>query len=198
VENGNKGEIVIYQAKDGQTEIGVRLDKNDAWLNLKQMTSLFKRDKSVISRHIASALKELENPIKSSVAKNATDVGDGRIFEVEYYNLDIIIAVGIRVKSSEGTRFRQWAIRTLKDHIVHGMTFNDYRLKSIEEKQNIYDQNIRVFAMNIRDLYAELTTNKEDKKKILEELGLIKKDIEKLQEIFTQHPKGTLKQKNKD
>jgi hypothetical protein len=106
MENSN---IRIYQLEDGKTEINVQLDNETVWLNLNQMVELFDRDKSVISRHISNVFKEKELQRDSVVAKNATTALDGKTYKVDYYNLDVIISVGYRIKSKRGTQFRIWA-----------------------------------------------------------------------------------------
>lgn len=104
----NRGNIVIYQTKDGKTTIDVKLENETVWLTLSQITELFDRDKSVISRHISNVFREGELDRSSVVAKNATTASDGKIYQVEYFNLDVIISVGYRVKSQRGTQFRIW------------------------------------------------------------------------------------------
>ena len=99
----NRGNIVIYQTKDGKTTIDVKLENETVWLTLSQITELFDRDKSVISRHISNVFREGELDRSSVVAKNATTASDGKIYQVEYFNLDVIISVGYRVKSQRGT-----------------------------------------------------------------------------------------------
>ena len=99
-------EIVIYQPDDISTKIEVKFENDTVWLNLNQISELFERDKSVISRHIANIFKEGELIKNSVVAKNATTALDGKIYQVDYYNLDVIISVGYRVKSKRGTQFR--------------------------------------------------------------------------------------------
>ncbi len=96
------GEIIIYQAPDGQTSIDVKLENETIWLNLNQMATLFERDKSVISRHLSNVFKEQELDYSSVVAKNATTGSDGKTYQVEYYNLDMVISIGYRVKSTRG------------------------------------------------------------------------------------------------
>ena len=110
-----KGNIVIYQTKDGKTSIDVKLENETVWLTLSQITELFDRDKSVISRHISNVFREGELDRSSVVAKNATTASDGKIYQVEYFNLDVIISVGYRVKSQRGTQFRIWANKVLKE-----------------------------------------------------------------------------------
>ena len=102
----NQGEIVIYQTPDGQIELDVKIEKETVWLSLNQIAMLFDRDKSVISRHITNVFKDGELEANSVVAKNATTAADGKTYLVDYYNLDVIISVGYRVKSQRGTQFR--------------------------------------------------------------------------------------------
>lgn len=120
----NRGNIVIYQTKDGKTSIDVKLENETVWLTLSQITELFDRDKSVISRHISNVFREGELDRSSVVAKNATTASDGKIYQVEYFNLDVIISVGYRVKSQRGTQFRIWANKVLKDYLIKGYAIN--------------------------------------------------------------------------
>jgi len=131
--NKNKGEIIIYKTKEGP-KLDVKMEKQTVWLSLDQMTALFDRDKSVISRHIKNVFKERELEKNSVVANFATTAADGKIYQVDYYNLDVIISVGYRVKSLRGTQFRIWATRILKDHLVQGYTINEKRLSEAKEK----------------------------------------------------------------
>lgn len=121
--------IQIYQSSDGQIQLDVSLDQETVWLSLDQMTNLFGRDKSVISRHINNIFKESELVRDSVVAKNATTAADGKTYQVDYFNLDVIISVGYRIKSQRGVQFRQWATQTLKQHLVNGYTLNQRRLQ---------------------------------------------------------------------
>ncbi len=120
----NRGNIVIYQTKDGKMSIDVKLENETVWLTLSQITELFDRDKSVISRHISNVFREGELDRSSVVAKNATTASDGKIYQVEYFNLDVIISVGYRVKSQRGTQFRIWANKVLKDYLIKGYAIN--------------------------------------------------------------------------
>ncbi len=127
----NKSHIEIYKVENGQTEISVNLDNETVWLSLKQMTELFQRDKSVISRHINNVFKEKELDKDSTVAKFATVQNEGgRKIErqVEFFNLDVIISVGYRVKSKRGIDFRIWATKILKDYLIKGYSLNEKRL----------------------------------------------------------------------
>jgi DNA ligase (NAD+) len=122
------GEIIIYQAEDGQSLLEVHLREETIWLSLNQMVDLFSRDKSVISRHLNNIFKSGELSRKAVVAKNATTADDGKIYQVDYYNLDAIISVGYRVNSIRGTQFRIWATTVLRDHLIKGYTVNEKRL----------------------------------------------------------------------
>jgi hypothetical protein len=123
-------QIIIYQTEDGQTKVDVRMDNDTAWLSLNQLAELFQRDKSVISKHIKNVFTEGEFEVVSVVAKNATTADDGKTYQVEFYNLDVIISVGYRVKSHRGTQFRIWATKRLKEYMVKGFTLDDERLKN--------------------------------------------------------------------
>ncbi len=123
------GEIIIYQAPDGQTSIDVKLENETIWLSLNQMAVLFERDKSVISRHLSNVFKEKELEYGSVVAKNATTGADGKTYQVDYYNLDMIISIGYRVKSTRGTQFRIWANKILKDYLIKGYSVNEKKLR---------------------------------------------------------------------
>ena len=125
----NKGEIIIYQTEDGETKLSVNLQNETVWLSLEQMAELFQRDKSTISRHIKNVFEEGELSANSVVAKFATTAADGKTYQVDYYNLDVIISVGYRVKSLRGTQFRIWANTVLKEYIKKGFAMDDERLK---------------------------------------------------------------------
>jgi prophage maintenance system killer protein len=122
-------QIQIFTSDDGQAQLSVAMDRDTVWLNLDQMVQLFERDKSVISRHLRNLFAEGELDRPSVVAKNATTAADGKTYQVDYYNLDVVISVGYRVKSQRGVQFRQWATRTLKQHLVQGYTLNQRRLR---------------------------------------------------------------------
>jgi hypothetical protein len=123
-------EIILYQADDGRTRLEVKLENNTVWLSLNQMAELFQRDKSVISRHIKNVFEEKELQPGSVVANFATTAADGKSYQVDYYNLEVIIAVGYRVKSQRGTQFRQWATQRLSEFLVKGFILDDERLKN--------------------------------------------------------------------
>lgn len=121
-------DIVIYEAENGA--VSVKLDGETVWLSLQQMSALFARDKSVISRHLRNVFMEGELDRESVVAKNATTAADGKTYQVEHFNLDAILSVGYRVNSKQGTRFRQWATRLLKEHLTRGYTLNRERFET--------------------------------------------------------------------
>ena len=126
------GEIIIYQTEDGLTRISVNLYEETVWLTLDQMAELFQRDKSTISRHIKNIFTEGELVREATVAKFATvqSEGDRQVERlIDYYNLDVIISVGYRVKSLRGTQFRIWAASVLKEYMIKGFALDDERLK---------------------------------------------------------------------
>ena len=125
----DKGQILLYQTPDGESRIEVRLQGETVWLSLDQMAELFQRNKSTISRHIKNVFEEGELDASSVVAKKATTASDGKTYQVDYYNLDIIISVGYRVHSYRGVQFRMWATGVLKEYIVKGFALNDDLLK---------------------------------------------------------------------
>lgn len=120
-------DIAIFEAPSGH--IDVRLEKDSVWLSLTQLVTLFGRDKSVVSRHIRNVFADGELGAEAVVAKFATTASDGKVYQVEHFNLDLIISIGYRVKSREGIRFRQWASRILKDHLTRGYTLDRQRLE---------------------------------------------------------------------
>ncbi len=128
----NYGEIIIYQSDDGLTKINVNMQNETVWLSLDQMAELFQRDRSTISRHIKNVFEEGELLREATVAKFATvqTEGDRQVSrEIDYYNLDVIISVGYRVKSQRGVQFRIWATERLREYLIKGFTMDDERLK---------------------------------------------------------------------
>ncbi len=126
------GEMLIYQTEDGLTKISVSMHDETVWLSLDQMAELFQRDKSTISRHIKNVFEDGELQREATVAKIATVQSEGsRQVErsIDYYNLDVIISVGYRVKSQRGVQFRIWATKILKEYLIKGFTMDDERLK---------------------------------------------------------------------
>ena len=140
-----QGEIILYQP-DETVKLEVRLENETVWLSIDEMSSLFGRDISVIGKHIRNIFKE-EELIKELVwAKFAYTASDGKTYQVDYYNLDVIISVGYRVKSKRGTQFRQWANKVLKDYLLKGYSINQ-RLNEIEQRMdNKFSQIERTIA----------------------------------------------------
>ena len=166
IEN-NKTELIIYESKDGSIKPDVNLENETVWLTLEQMTKLFGRDKSVISRHIKNIFEEGELERNASTIANFATVQKEGIRKVErnidYYNLDVIISVGYRVKSLEGVRFRKWATARIKEYIIKGYTMDDERLKNLGGGKYFYElinriKDIRssekVLYRQVLDLYA--------------------------------------------
>jgi hypothetical protein len=126
------GEFLFYQSDDGRIRLQVRVQQETVWLSLNQIADLFQRDKSVISRHISNVFGEGELIREATVAKSATVQTEGGkqvMRDIEFFNLDVIISVGYRVKSQRGTQFRIWATQRLREYIVKGFTMDDERLK---------------------------------------------------------------------
>ena len=125
----DKGQFLLYQTPDGDSQIEVKLQNDTVWLSLDQMAELFQRNKSTISRHVKNVLEDGELDEKSVVAFFATTASDSKTYSVAYYNLDMIISVGYRVHSYRGVQFRIWATKVLKEYIVKGFAMNDDLLK---------------------------------------------------------------------
>ena len=149
---GNQGEIILYQP-DEEIKLDVRLENETVWLSIDEMSYLFGRDISVIGKHIRNIFKEGEL-IKNSVwAKFAYTASDGKTYQVDYYNLDVIISVGYRVKSQRGTQFRQWANKVLKEYLLKGYSINQ-RINQLENKTDS--------RLTAHDRQLEELTNKVD------------------------------------
>ena len=149
---GNQGEIILYQPAE-EIKLDVRLENETVWLSIDEMSHLFGRDISVIGKHIRNIFKEGEL-IKDSVwAKFAYTASDGKTYQVDYYNLDVIISVGYRVKSQRGTQFRQWANKVLKEYLLKGYSINQ-RINQLENKTDS--------RLTAHDRQLEELTNKVD------------------------------------
>lgn len=161
-----EGEILLYQTEDGQTRIDVRLTGDDVWLTQMQMAELFQKDKRTISEHIQNVFSEGELDIGATVRNFRTVQKEGQrevSRELTYYNLDVIISVGYRVKSHRGTQFRIWATQRLKEYLVKGFTMDDERLKQIGGG-NYFDELLarirdirsseKIFWRKVLDIYA--------------------------------------------
>ncbi len=123
--------IIMYTTEDGVTKIEVTFDHDTVWLSIDQMAELFQRDKSVIGKHVRNIFKEGELVKEAVWAKFAYTASDGKTYQVDFYNLDVIISVGYRVKSLRGTQFRIWATSILKEYMKKGFALDDDRLKNL-------------------------------------------------------------------
>lgn len=139
-------EVVIF--KDNEIELNVSLstEENTVWLSLDAMSKLFEKNKSTISRHIKNIFNEGELQQNAVVANFATTASDGKTYNVTYYNLDVIISVGYRVKSQRGIIFRQWANKVLKQYLVQGYAVNEKRLKALNKTVQIQSEIIAGIA----------------------------------------------------
>ena len=153
----NNSQLILYQTKDGQTKLDVRLEGDTVWLTQEQMAELFQKDRTVITKHIANVFKEGELEEKSNVQKMHIAGSDK---PVKLYNLNIIISVGYRVKSDRGTQFRIWATERLKEYIVKGFALDDERLKQGGKKARYFQellQRIRDIRSSERNFYQKVT-----------------------------------------
>ena len=138
--------VALYQSPDGAVTLEVRLDHETVWLSQDQMSELFGRERSVITKHLRNVFKEGELEEVSARAKYAHTAADGKEYQTQFYNLDAIISVGHRVNSKQGTRFRQWATHVLRDHIVQEYTVNEQRLKEESAKLLEMRQTVELLA----------------------------------------------------
>lgn len=156
-------EIIMYQTEDGLIKIEVTFDNDTVWLSIDQMAELFQRDRSVIGKHIRNIFKEGELEKNSVWAKFAYTAEDGKTYQVDHYNLDVIISVGYRVKSLRGTQFRIWASSVLKEYMKKGFAMNDELLKNngggiyfdelLDRIRDIRSSE-KVFWRKVLDIYA--------------------------------------------
>ena len=151
-------EFVLFQTEDRKIALDVRFEEETVWLSLDQMADLFDRNKSTISRHIKNVFDEAELQREQVVADFATTAADGKTYQVTYYNLDVVISVGYRVKSLRGTQFRQWATKRLNEYIRKGFTMDDDRLKNGGGRYfRELLQRIRDIRSSERNLYQQVT-----------------------------------------
>ncbi len=158
-----KSNILMYTTEDGVTKVEVTFDNDTVWLSLDQIADLFQRNKSTISRHIKNIFLEGELSRNSVVANFATTGSDGKRYHVDFYNLDVIISVGYRVKSLRGTQFRIWATNILKEYMKKGFALDDERLKNLGGG-NYFDELLarirdirsseKVFWRKVLEIYA--------------------------------------------
>jgi prophage maintenance system killer protein len=142
-------QIIIYKAADGITSVNVKLENDTLWMTLNQLAILFERDKSVISRHFRNIYNEGELNKDATVAKNATvqnENGREIVRNIEFYNLDAIISIGYRVNSKQGTQFRIWANRILKEYLVKGYALNEQKLKEQASQLNSLKQTVNLLG----------------------------------------------------
>ena len=152
IESGNKGEIVMYQP-DETIRLEVRVENETVWLTQQQMAELFEATKQNVSLHINNIFKEDELDRLSVVKDSLTTARDGKRYKTKFYNLDVIISVGYRIKSKRGTLFRQWANRVLKDFIIRGYAINQ-QVKYLEEKM---DAKFHVYDNQISDIQDKIS-----------------------------------------
>ena len=145
-----KNEIIVYNANTVSNRIEVRIEDETVWLTRRQIATLFNRDVKTIGKHINTVFSEGELMKIAVVAKFATTASDGKTYQVEYYNLDVIISVGYRVKSKEGTQFRIWANKILKDYLLKGYSLNN--------RINRLDDNMHTLTERIDNIDLQIST----------------------------------------
>lgn len=161
----NESDVLIYQTKDGDTKIDVRLEDESVWMTQKAITELYQTTKQNISLHIKNTFEERELDENSVVKFYLITAKDGKNYKTKHYNLEMIIAIGYRVRSHRGTQFRQWATERLHEYLVKGFTMDDDRLKDMRTfGQDYFDEllerirDIRAsekrFYQKITDIYA--------------------------------------------
>ena len=139
-------QIIIYQAPDGKTSIEVKLEQDTVWLNQIQMVELFQQTKQNISLHVKNIFKEHELPEISVVKDSLTTAADGKKYKTRYYNLDVIISVGYRIKSQRGTQFRIWANQVLKDYLTKGYAIDAKRLQEQSRQLDDLKQTVKLLS----------------------------------------------------
>lgn len=160
----SNSEILLYQTEDGQTKIDVRLEKETVWLSQKQMVELFQTTKQNVSLHIRNIFKEGELDEISVVKDYLTTASDGKQYSTNYYNLDVVISVGYRVKSHRGTQFRIWATKQLREYLIKGFVLDDEKLKEIGHTNQYFTElferirdirsSEKIFYAKIKDIYT--------------------------------------------
>ena len=156
-----KNQIEIYQANDGSTQINVQVEQDTIWLTQGHIAELFERDRTVIGRHISNVFNENEldeNVVCANFAhttQHGAIKGKSQSKDVKYYNLDVIISVGYRVKSKQGTQFRIWANSILKEYLVKGYSINEKRLEQKEQEVQLLKNGIQILSRAIEDKSEE-------------------------------------------
>jgi hypothetical protein len=168
--DSHSGEILLYTAPNGKVNVECLFQGETIWMSLNQISQLFDRDKSNISKHLKNIFNSEELDRDSVVAKNATTAADGKTYQVDYYNLDAIISVGYRVNSARATQFRIWATQHLKEFILKGFVLDDERLKNgqhfgrddfrelLERVRSIRASERRIYQQ-ITDIFAECSSD---------------------------------------
>jgi hypothetical protein len=157
----NKGAIEIYQSPDGHTEVQVTFDEDTVWLNQEQLGQLFGRDRTVVGRHIKNIFKEgeLDESVVCADFAHTTEhgaiKGKTQSKTTRYYNLDVIISVGYRVKSIRGTQFRQWASNRLKDYLIRGYSINEKRLEQKNQELKVLKSGLQILGRAIEETAQE-------------------------------------------
>ena len=157
-----ENEMLIYRSADGNIKIDVRMGEETVWLTQDQMATLFGKAKSTINEHLKNIFSEGELVADSVIRNFRTTAADGKSYDTNYYNLDVIISVGYRVKSHQGTQFRIWATQVLREYLIKGFALNDERMKS-GKSMNYFDElqerireirlSERVFYQKVKDIY---------------------------------------------
>lgn len=158
-ETDGKNQVIIYKTEDGLTQLEVQMTGETVWLSQKQMAEIFGKDRKTITEHIGNVFEEGELEKNSVCWKSQHTAADGKIYSVTYYNLDVIISVGYRVKSLRGTQFRIWATKTLREYIVKGFVMDDERLANGGYKHGYFGEmleRVRKIRASERNLYEKV------------------------------------------
>lgn len=153
--------VVLYQAPDGATSLSVHLEKETVWLTQKQMAELFEKTVPTINEHIKNVFREGELKEEAVIRNFRITAADGKTYDTAHYNLDVIISVGYRVKSQQGTQFRIWATKVLKDHIVKGYTINEQRFREQAEKLTDMRRTVELLARTLANQELVSETGKD-------------------------------------
>lgn len=157
----NKSQIILYQSSDGEEKIEVQLENETVWLNQAQMSQLFGKSTPTINEHISNIFKEHELEPQSVIRKSRITAADGKTYETNFYNLDVIISIGYRVKSQRGTQFRIWATKQLREYLIKGFVLNDERLAEGTQpgKMNYFNdllERVRAIRASEKNFYEKV------------------------------------------
>ena len=183
----NKGEIIIYRTKKGP-ELEVRLRKSSVWMAQKEIAELFNIDRTVVTKHVRNVIKEGELKKKSVCAIFAHTAEDGKIYQVEFYNLDMIISIGYRVNSKRATQFRIWATKVLKQHLLQGYTINQKRL--LQKSQNLKDLQKTIAFLQEKSKHKLLAGQEQEILNLLENYSKSLSLLEQYDKNKLKFPKG--------